>query len=228
MNVNKKVNLYMLAGVATSDDFLDGVCEELCQRYKNLGWQVNAQILHPYGNWSRRIRKQIFEVHQDMRLSKSWKKSSSRGRQVTDAIKASYTDGQIVLIGHSAGGIVGIHAAVLLHQEGLEVHKLVEIGAPKSYVPPQLQDRVLYVYTSKRNNRATDPITRIGSWGGWERNSQGLPRWNNKKFAPSHICPIQLIGKHADYFRGRVPYVNETGHSNLDITMTCVWPWLME
>ncbi|NBD24168.1 hypothetical protein [Paenibacillus glycinis] len=54
------------------------------------------------------------------------------------------------------------------------------------------------------------------------------PAWLRDKHAPAERRGVPIIGKHADYFREREPYINELGLTNLQLTQSVVWPWLRE
>jgi hypothetical protein len=101
----------------------------------------------------------------------------------------------------------------------------VQIGSPKC--PVSLHDRASTLFVSAVNDKgkSTDPITWLGSWGGWKR-SGAITRWNRQLAAPASIISVSLLGGHADYFRNRSPYMDENGTSNLEKTADCIWKWL--
>jgi hypothetical protein len=223
-----KVALYLLAGVATAPNFMEDFCSEMVQRFRQTGWEVQVETLFPYGDWSRSLIKQIDEIRYDLVPGLSRRHSPIGGRRVADAIKASYRGGTLVIIGHSGGGVAGVHAAQILSREGgIPVTKIVQIGSPKCAVPQAIRTSVFYVCAMNRKGQQTDPVTRLGSWGGWERSRMGMPRWNPRLSAPFHIMRVPIIGGHADYFRRKSPFINEDGLSNLEITTNSVWAWLM-
>jgi hypothetical protein len=224
-NIKNKVALYILAGAATSENFLDDFKHELVSRYEQAGIGVQSSMLFPYGDWNRGILKQVMEISYDLFPRFGRKSSYNRGQMVADHIKDTYSSGRIVIIGHSSGGVTGIHAANRLACEQYSDVRVVQIGSPKCAVPADIQTTSLYIRSMNHMGKLTDPITRIGSWGGWERKGANA-RWNSRLRAPASILTIPLIGGHADYFRSRKPFVDESGKSNLERTTDIIWDWL--
>jgi hypothetical protein len=221
---NKNINIYFLAGVATAPNFMAEFRSEIMERFQQAGWHVrHAELLFPYGDWNRGLVRQLHELRQD--VYPLWKSRSAAvgGRAVVDTIRSTYDGGILLLLGHSGGGVAGTHAAELMMQAGeisAEQIRLVQIGSPMCQVPAQLRTSTLYI------SAARDSVTFLGSWGGWEKGRFGIPRWNRRKFAPHSIVRVPVVGKHADYFRGRRPYVNMEGLSNLELTLQSIWTWL--
>jgi hypothetical protein len=224
--LGQTIALYVMVGVATAPNFMDKLSVELERRYEADGIKVRIHALFPYGDWNRKLRKQLLEVRQDLQYLKSGRIGSLRGKLVSEAIQASYSGELIMIVGHSAGGIAGVLAASMLLEQGIQVSKLVSIGSPKYAVPAKLQESLLYVYAVNGKGKSADPITRIGTWGGWQRNSGAMPSWNSNRHAPTHIRKVPIIGGHADYFRSHEPYINEKGATNLQVTMASIWDWL--
>lgn len=119
-------------------------------------------------------------------------------------------------MGHSGGGVAGIHAAELLRLEGIPVERVIQIGSPRCRIPLEWQKATSYVFAVNARGKIADPITRLGSWGGWELSGRGVPLWNPVKYAPAHRVALPLIGGHPDYFRSREPFLDEQGVSNLE------------
>lgn len=226
VGVNTSIALYMLAGVATAPQFMESLGEEMSRRFQQIGSTVQVHSLYPYGDWSRKLRYQLLEARSDLMHPKGGKGVKIRGKWTAGAIRDSYNGGQIVIIGHSAGGIVGLQASSILLEEGMPLHKIVQIGSPKYPVPRNLQPLLLYMFAVNARGRSIDPITRIGRWGGWERNRTLKWKWNSKLNAAENLCPVPIIGGHPDYFRRQEPYVNALGDSNLKITSDIIWKWL--
>jgi hypothetical protein len=224
-NTGNKVALYILAGVATSENFLDGLKHELVRRYGHAGIHVHSSMLFPYGDWNRGLLKQVMEICYDLFPRFGRNSSYYRGQMVANHIKDTYNSGRIVIIGHSSGGVIGIHAANRLALEQYPDVRVVQIGSPKCAVPIHIQKTSLYIRAMNHLGKLSDPITRIGSWGGWERKG-AIAQWNNCLRAPASIITIPLIGGHADYFRTREPFVDESGKSNLEKTTEIIWDWL--
>ncbi|CAG7645137.1 hypothetical protein ACFQI7_25315 [Paenibacillus allorhizosphaerae] len=219
-----KINIYTLAGVATAPTFMEDFSSELTVRLRLGGWDVrHTELLFPYGDWSRKLLYQLLEMRNDLYPLRRARLAPIGGKLAADAVAGSYSGGLALLIGHSGGGVAAVQAAELLCRAGT-VHsaqlRVVQIGSPKCPVPEPLRERTLYIRSAR------DPATLIGNWGGFERGSFGQPWWNARKYAPSHHVRLPIIGKHADYFRRRSPYVNREGFSNLELTLTSIWNWL--
>lgn len=226
VTLGREIALYVMAGVATAPHYMDHAAAEFVRRYEESGIPVQTQSLMPYGDWSRKLRPQLLEVRRDLKLSRMGRVMSVRGLWTADMIRATYDGKRIVLIGHSAGGIAAIHAASILSQQGIEVDHIVAIGSPKCAIPANILHATLYVHAVDKNGRPADPITRIGTWGGWVRSRFSMPLWRSKLCAPIHIRKVAIIGGHADYFRSKEPYLNDTGCSNLQITTQAIWDWM--
>jgi phosphoheptose isomerase len=221
-NTESKVALYILAGVATSLNFMDDFKLELTKRYERAGMEVQSSMLFPYGDWNRKLWKQVMEISYDLlpRLGQN-----SRGQLVADHIINTHSGGRVVIIGHSSGGVTGIHAANRLNREQYPDVNVIQIGSPKCTIPADFRKSTLFIRAVNRAGKSTDPITSIGSWGGWYK-SGGIIRRNSRLKAPSSIYSIPIVGGHADYFRNREPFIDELGRSNLDKTADLIWDWL--
>jgi hypothetical protein len=224
-NKETKVSLYILAGVATSLNFMEDFKLELIKRYEHAGMEVQSSMLFPYGDWSRRLWKQVMEISYDLLPRFGRNSSYYRGQVVAEHIMKTHGGGRIIIIGHSSGGVTGIQAAQRLDREHYPDVRIIQIGSPKCTVPIDMRKSALFIRAVNQSGKSTDPITRIGSWGGWER-CKGIVRWNSRLKAPSSIQSITIIGGHADYFRSREPFMDEQGRSNLDKTVGSIWEWL--
>ncbi|TVY01918.1 hypothetical protein [Paenibacillus cremeus] len=225
------ISVYLLAGVATAPNFMEEFREVLGERLTEAQWEVrHTELLFPYGDWSRSLVQQLREIGRDVYPLISWRKSlltAIGGRNALAAIQATYPmdaeGGTLLLIGHSGGGNAAVHAGHALVHEGLvtpERLRIVQIGSPKCRVPEALRASTLYLAAHG------DPVTLLGGWGGWERRSNGLLRWNPRKYAPGVIARIPIVGKHPDYFRRWSPYLDAQGVPNLERTMEKLWGWL--
>lgn len=221
-----KVAMYVLAGLKTSPDFMEQFRIHMAKRLELEGWMVYSELLFPYGNWHRPLLPQLQEIRKDMMLSRKKHPHSIGGRYAASAINASYTDGAILIIGHSAGGMAGIHAASILMETGFTAPSIVQIGSPKCRIPQALQASTLFIRAIDDRGRSKDAITRIGSWTGWERGRGGMPLRASRLYAPGTCRDIVMIGGHPDYFRASPAYVNIEGVSNLEMTTDVIWRWL--
>ncbi|MEX2462340.1 MAG: hypothetical protein WD469_13755 [Paenibacillaceae bacterium] len=224
-NTENSVFLYILAGVATSENFLDDFKHELVRRYEQVGIEVHVSLLYPYGAWNRRLWKQVMEISNDLLPRFRRNRSSVRGQMVADYIRKTYRGGRVVIIGHSSGGVMGVHAATRLDRKLYPDVRVVQIGSPKCAVLKGNQHSTLYIRAMNHLGKSADPITWLGSWGGWERRG-AIAHWHARLRAPASIITIPLIGGHADYFRNGARFVDEEGRSNLKLTTDILWDWL--
>ncbi|QHW31769.1 hypothetical protein GZH47_13585 [Paenibacillus rhizovicinus] len=251
------VSLYLLAGLATAPLFMESFRAALHGILEREGFGVRtSRLLFPYGDWSRRAVPQLWEISRDMRLGATRLGRSIGGSRAVDMIGAGWPDrpestDRIVLIGHSGGGVAAVHAAWLLHDQlGGSPPPVVMIGSPRCRIPEELRASVLFVYAgaaaeSPAPGKPADAIARLGTFGGWRgagrprpgRRVDGAsaaggrrlwPGWQKDKHAPLFSSGVPIIGKHADYFREREPYMNDLGLTNLRLTLGVVWPWLRE
>ncbi|QYR19591.1 hypothetical protein KZ483_16975 [Paenibacillus sp. sptzw28] len=221
---HRNISIYFLAGVATAPNFMEEFRIKTVERFQQAKWHVrHAEVLFPYGDWNCGLALQLHELRQDLYPLWKSKLAAIGGRAAAETIRTAYDGGVLMLIGHSGGGVAGIHAAELMMKAdeiSAEHIRLVQIGSPMCRVPAQLRASTLYI------SAAGDSVTFLGSWGGWEKGRLGIFRWNRRKFAPDSIVRVPIIGKHTDYFRGRSPYVNVEGISNLEVTLQSIWSWL--
>ncbi|SFT21502.1 hypothetical protein [Paenibacillus sp. BC26] len=233
-----EISLYLLSGLATAPQFMESFRAALHAILTREGYEVCAsQLLFPYGDWSRNVIPQLWEIGRDMRLSPQGAKRSIGGRRVVADIQAGRLrrgqhGGRTILIGHSGGGVAAVQAAkLLLEQEGGAPSPVVMIGSPRCRIAEELRQSVLFVHATAESelasDRAVDTISRLGTFGGWARGRRGfLPVWQPDKHGPAGACGVPIIGKHADYFREHAPYTNRMGLSNQWLTLQAVWGWL--
>ncbi|WP_133253970.1 hypothetical protein [Paenibacillus xerothermodurans] len=226
----QSINLYLLAGVATDPLFMEGFGQAMKVRLHQAGWAVRSELLLPYGDWSRSIFTQLREMRHDLWPIRHRPLHSIGGNRAADALRGTSPGGVTLLLGHSGGGIAALHATSILTREGWftpsDPPRIVQIGSPKCPIPAWLRKSTLYAAAVNANGKLSDPVTRLGSWGGWRRNAYGIPVWRAKADSPGTIVHLPLIGGHADYFRQGQAYVNTEGLSNLDITVRAVYDWL--
>jgi hypothetical protein len=225
-NAENRVALYILAGVATSENFMDDFKHELELRYEHAGIEVHSSMLFPYGDWNRSIVKQVMEISYDLMPRLRDNNSYFRGQTVADHIKQSNSNGRIVIVGHSSGGVAGVHAANQLDRVHYPDVRVVQIGSPKCAVPIMQRASTLFIRAINQKGKSADPITRLGSWGGWEKSGR-IVRWNAQSKAPSSIYAVPIIGGHADYFRNKDPFRDVNGVTNLKKITDCIWQWLL-
>jgi len=240
-----KVEMYFLAGLATAPLFMDNLRLALERRLGQDGLfrlstasstELRSELLYPYGDWSRSVLAQLWEIRADMSLRDGRIGRSIGGGRALAAIRSARektggSGGTTLLIGHSGGGIAAVHAAERLMEEGGSPSCFaVKIGSPRCRIPERLKSRVLTIHAEGRRRgesvgRSPDLVSRLGFYGGWTR-SRGLPVWRSGKHAPATSLGVPIVGKHADYFRDRAPYVNAEGRSNLDLIVESILAWL--
>ncbi|RUS47965.1 hypothetical protein [Cohnella sp. AR92] len=231
------MKLYLFAGVKTSPNFMERFRAAMHQKLAEEGHTVHSRLLYPYGDWSRNVLVQVREIYHDMRLGFSRMHKSIGGARAMREINEERREGSfvkqphepLVLIGHSGGGTAAVHTAFALREEGESPIYVIQIGSPKSRIPTDLAGETLYLYGvgKIRGKMKLDPITRLGTFGGWRAaGQQSWLRWRRDRNGPGHSDSIGILGGHADYFRESEAYVNEAGRSNLELTMEKVWDWL--
>lgn len=230
------MHIYFMAGVSTSRMFMEKFRIAIHQHFENSGKTVYSELLFPYGDMSRRLIRQIWEVRHDMRLGYRQITRTLGGNRVLAAIETNLSDrkdDQVLMIGHSGGGIAAVHAATLLQarRPGMKSSYVVMIGSPRCRIPAELRFSVLSLHAEGRRRKwvsegiSPDFVTLLGSFGGWNLGFRKLPSWQVDKHAPAHIRTVPIIGGHADYFRDGDPYLNPTGKSNLDHTIEAILSW---
>ncbi len=229
---NKGMYLYALAGIGTAPGFMQEFHGELARRLAAAtGLPVEGGLLYPYGEWSRSVRRQVWEVWRDIRLpAGAWEGSygvAALRRELEGVARGS---GPVVLVGHSGGGTAAVHAAAMLQAAAPERPvAVVQIGSPRSPVPPGLREAVVFGFACGPGGRGRDPVCRLGSWraarGGGGRVVFG------RLLLPGQRIPLPIAGGHPDYFRGHLR--NAAGVSNLELVTAAVekhirglWPQL--
>ncbi len=239
----REVELYLPAGVASSPLFLERLRQVIGRGLEETGAIVHSSLAFPYGDRERSVIGQLREVGRDLRLRGRWLDGALGGNRLLEWIDErrrvlqgdSAAPARTIIVGHSAGGVAAVHAARLLYaRDGGEPPLVVMIGSPRCRIPEELREHVLYVYAARSDSQGarwmtvkpTDPITRLGSFGGWHIGRWRLPRWQMDKHAPVHASGLRIVGGHADYFREQPPYLNAMGLSNMAVTAEVVLNWI--
>ncbi|MBP1961645.1 hypothetical protein [Paenibacillus aceris] len=227
-SATEDIVIYITAGFATAPDFLDRFGAALAACFEQAGVSVRVVIHFPYGDWSRQRQKQLREITSDLWNNAHQKPSRYGGKNLTKLITDDLSSGQkLLLIGHSAGAVASIQAAGALMKEGVPILGVIQIGSPRCAIPPELRSRVLYLDGTNQLDQKTDPIPRLGTWGGWIKSRFGVSRWHRMKHAPIHRKTLPIIGGHADYFRDHKPYIWQDA-TNLQTTIQTIWTWLAQ
>ncbi|MFD1954177.1 hypothetical protein ACFSL6_08320 [Paenibacillus thailandensis] len=223
-----KIRIYLLAGVATSPTIFTVCIDKLEKLFKDDGLEPVIDTIFPYGDASRRLYRQVLEVGSD--IPRRVKLARVGGREALRSIKPACNGEPLLLIGHSGGGAAAYQAARMLYEQaGVDNFRVVQIGSPRIPIDPRLKDKVSYFHAVDEKGKPVDPITRIGSWGGFTASRKlAVPMWNRMKYAPGHIEGIRTIGGHADYFRHMAPYIDQQSICNLDKTIGRVHNWFKQ
>ncbi len=233
-----EIRLYIMAGVATAPHFMETFRVALHGKLEQSGQAVRSELLFPYGDWSRRLIPQLWEIRHDMRLGFRRIVDSIGGNRVLSSIPSQPTingGSGTILIGHSGGGVAAVHAAQLLLEKdiGSQPCKVVMIGSPRCRIPIGMRHSVLTLYAAGKHGNginegsSRDMISRLGTFGGWSAGLRRFPAWQADKHAPANILGVPIIGGHADYFRERAPFINPMGMSNMDLTLEAIVRWLI-
>lgn len=229
------LSLYLLSGVYTAPTFMEPLRRELhasCAARLGDGGAVRSYLLLPYGDWSRSLLRQLNEVRADLFPFSRKPRRSIGGRVAADGVRATRPAGDLLLVGHSGGGIAAVHAAeLLMREDGIAAERLriVQIGSPKCRVPPALRERTLYIAAVRPDGSGSawaDPVTRLGGWGGWTVSPFGLPLRRRRLHAPAHVAKVPIVGWHPDYFRDAAPYVDGAGNHNLAKITHAILCWI--
>ncbi|MFB9278141.1 hypothetical protein [Cohnella cellulosilytica] len=236
------LEIYCLAGLATAPRFMENLRLALMERLGRTdvfeGAGIRSSLLYPYGDWSRNAIAQMREIRADMSRKDGGFEKSIGGGRALEAIGRERREsgdsgeaGTTLLVGHSGGGIAAVHAAAVLTAGGASASCFaVKIGSPRCRIPERLKSRVLSIHAEGRKRsggegRSPDFVSRIGSYGGWGR-SRAWPVWRSALHAPGTRIAVPIVGKHADYFRDKAPYLNEDGKSNLELVVEAIAAWL--
>jgi hypothetical protein len=226
--LESEVELFFMAGFATAPHFMEKMRVALHGLIEHWGQSVHSELLFPYGDWSRGVVPQLWEIRSDMWLGLKRLNSSIGGNRALTLMNKRRTwpdHGRktTILIGHSGGGVAAVHAAQILlsEQQGCSDYCVVMIGSPRCRIPESLRPSVLAISAA-----GTDFISRLGTYGGWKAGKRRFPSWHRDKHAPADTRVIPIIGGHADYFRDSAPYVNLEGISNLALTLEAIASWL--
>lgn len=232
------IALYLPAGFATAPDFMVGFRDAMLRKIRDTGRAARAELLFPYGDWSRSPLSQLWEIRRDLGFRLPAAEAGERetplgARRVIAALASAGESEEVWLIGHSAGGMAALQAAAILERAGgAAPARIVLIGSPKLPVPSALRARTLALYAAARTGwragrRCADPVHWFGSWRGRSmRRSGRLPLRRKVPETPGRLVGIPIRGGHADYFRAAEPFVDPEGISNLDLTMAAIWSWI--
>ncbi|TYP79463.1 hypothetical protein [Paenibacillus methanolicus] len=213
-------DVYLLAGIGSTRAFFTDCKAELAARLSRAGKEPAIRELFPYGDQTQSMVRQIYDVHGDLSRVRS---ARLGGRSAAQQVRERSLGKPVLLIGHSGGGVAAYQAASMLADEGdIPDFRVVQLGSPRVPIRQEHKSRVSYFYAVDEALKYRDPITRIGTWGGWSRSKLGLLYWDRRKYAPAQVATLTLLGGHPHYFRSRAPYVHHERGSNLSLTLNAI------
>lgn len=149
------------AGVLTyQNNFEDAACE-ISKKYPN----VKILIIFPYGSANGKAGSSLFRLLTRQLTYVGYdlvRDQSSRVRDASQIIREhAGTSDQLILIGHSAGGVIAYRTGLNLEQKyGFHRVQVFAVGSPKFYLK-NIPYNGRFTYITGQN---PDRITRIGSW----------------------------------------------------------------
>lgn len=213
-------DVYLLAGIGSTRAFFTDCKAELAARLARSGQEPAIRELFPYGDQTQSMVRQIYDVHGDLSRVRS---ARLGGRSAAQQVRERSLGKPVLLIGHSGGGVAAYQAASMLADEGdIPDFRVVQLGSPKVPIRQEHKSRVSYYFAVDEAKKYRDPITRIGTWGGWSRGKLGLLYWDRRKYAPGQVAEVTLLGGHPHYFRSRAPFVHQERGSNLSLTLNAI------
>jgi hypothetical protein len=210
------VSIYFAAGINVwrRGEMFRHAINELETRCRTAGMnRIRVNTFYPYGYVDDvpEPRRKRFSTQQAAAVFADMLKHAAAtrgGRYLYDAIRGDYDSeggGDIVLIGHSAGGVASYKAALLLEEAGYPVARVIMVGAPQLPIHKSFRDRV---YALEYTGLLGDFVCRCGfHWFRRPRERVRLPLVNGHPF---YFCP-----SHKD----------QDGVSNLSKVVDKIWGW---
>ncbi|SDE57944.1 hypothetical protein SAMN04488542_10117 [Fontibacillus panacisegetis] len=150
-----------MAGILTFRNNFEAAAYEVAQRYPD----AKIVVIFPYGMASgtsrlvqhRLLTRQLAQVGYDLIHC-----SSRRVRLVSEIIREHGASAdQLLLIGHSAGGVVAYRSGLVLGERyGMHQVQVFAVGSPKFHLK-DIPFNKQFTYISGRD---PDRVTRIGRW----------------------------------------------------------------
>lgn len=158
---NCRTVVCFIAGVITYQNNFEAAAREIAERYRD----AKILVIFPYGLANGKegasliglLSKQLVQAGYDLAWQQSRRVISTAEMIREQAVGAK----QLILIGHSAGGVIAYRTGLYLEQE-YEVQgvQVFTVGCPKFYLKDiPFNDRFTYITGQNR-----DRITQIGAW----------------------------------------------------------------
>ncbi|XEC97380.1 hypothetical protein AB6A23_12960 [Paenibacillus tarimensis] len=211
------LSVYFAAGISITrkNDVFQDAMKDIERRCHCEGInRVRINTFYPYGyiddvpvsRHKRFIFGQAAVVFADMLTKASM---TSGGQSLYHDIRKDYDadgGGNIVLIGHSGGGVASYKAGLLLEEAGYPVSDIIMVGSPKIPIRKTFRDRV---YALEHSGRWGDLVCRIGFH---------LFR------PPRDRVRLPIVDGHPSYFCNESKDENDV--SNMSKVLDTIWGWL--
>lgn len=214
-----RIVVFFIAGILTYRNNFEAAAKEIAARYSN----VKIVMIFPYGiakgtNRSSLIpllAKQLPQVGFDLVHTQS-----RRVNSVSQIIREHGASAErLLLIGHSAGGVVAYRAGLYLEERyDMRQIQALAVGSPKF----RLKDVAFNTRFTYITGQNPDKITRVGRW-----NKPGSSKFRGKpgneiqlEFNPRH----QGWRYHASYFLNSAWHdANQAFHSNVQDLIATIY-----
>ncbi len=211
------LSVYFAAGISISrknENFRDAM-QDIERRCHSEGInRVRVNTFYPYGyiddvpmsRHKRFVIGQAAVVFSDM-LKRAAK--TSGGRSLYSDIRTDYDaegGGNIVLIGHSGGGVASYKAGLLLEEAGYPVTNIIMVGSPELPIRKNFRDRV---YALENSGRWGDLVCRCGF---------------DLFKPPRDRVRLPIVSGHPYYFCNQSK--DENNVSNMNKVLNTIWGWV--
>ncbi|AOZ90903.1 hypothetical protein [Paenibacillus crassostreae] len=184
-----------LAGVLTYRNNFEDAASEIAKRYRN----VKVVMIFPYGMANGTTGSSLMPLLARQLTQVGYDLAHAQSKRVTNVAQIlrehAVVSDQVILIGHSAGGVIAYRTGLDLEEKyGFQHIQVFAVGCPKFHLTDiPYNDRFTYI-----TGQNPDRITQIGSWRKpGSRVYRGRPGCEiQMEFNPAH----QGWQFHASYF----------------------------
>ncbi|MEF3354123.1 alpha/beta hydrolase [Paenibacillus sp. GYB006] len=158
---NCRTLVCFFAGVLTYRNNFEAAASEIAKRYQN----VKILTIFPYGTANGKTRFSFIRLLAKQLTKVSYDLSNDQSKRVTSLSqiisKHAETSDHVILIGHSAGGVIAYRTGLLLVEKyGFQQLQVFAVGCPKFHLRDiPYNNRFTYITGQNR-----DRITQIGKW----------------------------------------------------------------